>query len=209
MRNLLVLFLGVVTFLSCTNSPERPVVEKAAFLPVPEPSNFNKQEVPDSLLALGLLETETAEGSRLEGNLFGKFFKDRASFFIVESPANKIYNSEMKSITLYYLDGELSKTKYILKEDVLDSLIAAYGKFKIRGCDMKNRNLITAGKAVVKTAEGFELNSQFDNFEINWVLANTQISYRVNMHEEDNPFCYVEKKKNYEIAFREIERRSN
>ena len=61
---------------------------------------------------------DTLRQYELGKDLFGKFFQERAEFYIIEDPNKTIYNHPVKSITLYFLDGKLSKTKYELDADI-------------------------------------------------------------------------------------------
>ena len=180
-----------------------------------EPKNLNNKKVPDELLVLdaeqdstevaGILRAGVASPD-VEGNLFGKFFNNRASFFIIESPTNKIHNSGVKSITMYYLDGKLSQAKYVLERNVLDSLVQQYGRFRIKAFDPKNREILASGAVLVETEEGLVMNDQLDNFEMRWALGDMQIKYRVNLKEGKEPFLYTERLESYEKNFRRVER---
>jgi len=81
--------------------------------------NFDNKEVPEKLLTLNTPPTATSTQEDIEENLFGKFFCDRAEFYVIKNPQNEVYATRPESITLFYLDGELRQTKYIRSEQCL------------------------------------------------------------------------------------------
>lgn len=168
-------------------------------------TNFNNGQVPATLLLLAHKQPVQITDARMEGNLYGKFFGDKAEFYIIENPTNKIHNSRVKTITMSYLEGQLSQTKYVLTDDIVETLIRLYGSFRITGHDLKNQHIIKSKQVVLHTKKGLEVNKQLDNYELRWTLGETYIRYRVNLHEEKEKFKYVERVKNYKKAFTEIE----
>ena len=166
--------------------------------------NLDRKEVPKALLTLSALPKTTIKQGDIRGNLFGKFFYDRAEFYVIENPQNKIYSSTTESITLFYLDGELSKTKYILSSNIAPFLLKDLGNCSIKGLNVKNSEIITDGKPIFKKGGKVMLNKELDNYELTWTFKNKEIVYRVN--NENTKFEYIERNKNYEQQFKAIER---
>jgi hypothetical protein len=179
-------------------------------------SSLDQQKVPQELLTLARHSQEQemvaeGEGSLLQDglpkeNLYGKFFNERAEFYIIEKPQNSLYRSKVNKLTLYYLDGQLSQTRYILAEDIVDDLLQIYGSFSITGHDAKNQALIRSRQIFTDTPNGRVLNKALDNYQISWQLEQQQIRYRVNKHERASRFNYLERVKAYKKTFSEIER---
>lgn len=138
-------------------------------------------------------------------NLFGRFFCDRAEFYIIEKPSHSIYSTSTESITLFYLDGNLKQTKYNLQADIVNQLIKDFGNFKIIGYDQKNKNIITSQQVMIKSNNKNVLNQKLDNFEIRWKFVDKEIRYRLNLNDSMK-YTYTERDVNYEKEFLAVER---
>lgn len=206
MKNLIAIFLGLSCLTSCSFNKEEVPFTDISTAKVTRLNNLNHKEVPDEFLSLYEQEETETINSDIGGNLYGKFFNERAEFFIIENPQNKLHDTGVKSITLYYLDGQLGKTKYILQQNVADKLIECYGSFKISAHDSKNRDILKSGKVLVKTDEDIELNHELDNYQLTWTSGNNKIVYKVNVNDKQETYRYVEKRSTYEQNFREIEK---
>jgi hypothetical protein len=79
------------------------------------------------------------------------------------------------------------------------------GGFRIIGFDFKNREVITAGPIISETPGGNVLNPALDNYELRWTFGNKEIRYRVNPESTDQ-YIYLEKEKNYEAKYKNVER---
>jgi hypothetical protein len=173
-------------------------------------SGLNQQEVPQELLTLAAdTSTEEKQSTRTtipKENLYGKFFDERAEFYIIKEPQNTIYQTKVKKLTLYYLDGELSQTRYILEDDIIHHLIKQHGTFGISGHDLKNQELIRSKQILINTPEGQVFNKALDNYQITWQIDQKLIRYRVNKNEPENQYNYLERIKDYKKTFSEIER---
>jgi hypothetical protein len=137
--------------------------------------------------------------------LYGRFFYERAEFFVIDNPTNTLHRSKVKSITLYYLDGQLSQTKYILDDNIVDRLIHNYGNFKIAGRDAHSREIISSQPIVHRTGTGWRLNDQLTRYELIWSVGNKQIKYGVDITSSKEPFTYWEQLKDYPKKFKTIE----
>lgn len=206
MKNLIAIFLGLSCLSSCSFSKEGEALTDNTTTKVTRLNNLNNKEVPGEFLSLYEQEEMETVTSDIGGNLYGKFFNERAEFFIIENPTNKLHDTEVNSITLYYLDGQLGKTKYLLQHNVANKLIECYGNFKISAHDDKNRDILKSGKVLIKTGEDISLNQQLDNYQLSWTSGNNMIVYKVNINDKQETYKYVEKRSTYEQNFKEIEK---
>lgn len=209
MRNLIAIFLGLGCIISCSYEDNMSLKE-AGMAKITRINNLNNKEIPAAFLSLHE-PAEEEEGTAvanadISGNLYGKFFNERAEFFIIDNPKNKLHHTKVKTITLYYLDGQLGKTKYILEQDAATRLIECHGSFKISAYDDKNREILKSGKVLVRKGEDITLNQELDNYQLKWTSGNHIIVYKVNLHDEQETYRYVEKRDTYEQNFREVEK---
>ena len=149
---------------------------------------------------------DTLRQYELGKDLFGKFFQERAEFYIIENPNKTIYNHPVKTITLYFLDGKLSKTKYELDADISDDLIHSYGTFTIKGYDSITRRLFKTEKIVDRVNNKKILNKNLVNYELKWEMSSKFIFTRVDKSGPKVRYEYIESLKNYDARFRGVER---
>ena len=149
---------------------------------------------------------DTLRQYELGKDLFGKFFQERAEFYIIENPNKTIYNHPVKSITLYFLDGKLSKTKYELDTDISDDLIHSYGTFTIKGYDSITRRLFKTEKIIDRVNNKKILNKNLVNYELKWEMPTKFIYTRVDKSGPKRRYEYIESLKNYDAKFRGVER---
>jgi hypothetical protein len=201
-HNLIVL-LALLT-LSCAAPSEKEVVPIEVLAIEEEPAESKKRVYSDSLLQLN---TSTVQGAfQLESHHYGDFFCDRASFYVIEEPANTFFSVEAHAITLFYLDGALKQTKYIMKDDISADLLRTYGSFKISGFDDKNQVLIRARAILKKTKKGTIIEPMLDNFELKWDVKDKEIRYRVKRFGNTTEFKYLERVKDFEFHYSAIEK---
>jgi hypothetical protein len=210
LKNSLML-LSMLVFLTCcgqSRKEDAPDAKIKGSIVSKPAAGFNHQRVPQKLLTLAAEEQEVSSSkeSLPAENLYGKFFNDRAEFYIVKEPQNKVYHSKVASLTFYYLDGQLSQTRYILEQDIVEELLRRYGSFRITGYDPKNQALISAKQVMVHTADGVLFNKELDNYGLSWQLDEKQIRYRVNKGDPKAGFHYVERMNTYKKEFSKIER---
>ena len=149
--------------------------------------------------------TDTLRNYELGKNLFGKFFKQRAEFYIIENPNKTLYNKPVKAITLYFLDGSLAKTKYELDYDISDDLIQSYGTFTIKGYDTLTRGLFKREKIISVNDKRKVLNKKLTNYELKWELESKFVYARVDKSAKKKRFEYVEALKQYSSKFKQLE----
>jgi hypothetical protein len=150
-------------------------------------------------------QADTLRSYELGRNLYGKFFRERAEFYIIENPNKTIYNRPVKSITLYFLDGTLAKTKYELADDISDDLIHSYGNFRIQGYDTLTRRLVK-GKRIIHVIDGKKiLNKSLTNYQLKWNVDSKFIYARVDKSGPKKRFEYIESLKEYETKYRSVQ----
>lgn len=199
-REILALTILVGAFVSCDKSVEK---EKTS-LPPPVVKK-NEKNIPERFLRIDG-QADTLRNYELGKNLYGKFFQARAEFYIIENPNKTIYNRPVKSITLYFLDGTLAKTKYELDEDISDDLIHSYGAFTIKGYDTLTRKLFKTEQILFVKDDKKILNKKLTNYELKWDLNSKFIYTRVDRSASRKRFEYIEALKHYDLQFRRIER---
>ncbi len=199
------LFIFAALFiLSCAAPSEKEAVPIEALLIEEKPAENKKPVYADSLLQLNTRPVQ--EAFQLESHHFGDFFCDRASFYVIHDPANTFYSKETASITLFYIDGALRQTKYLLKADISADLVRSYGTFKIAGFDEKNRQVIKARSVLKNSTQGMVVNPTLDNYELRWVFNDREIKYRVKRMGKETEYKFVERVKNFEKDFSVIEK---
>jgi len=188
--------------LSCEKDSEKE--EKQQEL---DPAKIKKSEKNVSERFLRIDGTlDTLRQYELGKDLFGKFFQERAEFYIIENPNKTIYNHPVKSITLYFLDGKLSKTKYELDAEISDDLIHSYGTFTIKGYDSITRRVFKTEKIVDRVNNKRILNKNLVNYELKWEMSSKFIYTRVDKSGPKVRYEYVESLKNYDEKFKGVER---
>jgi len=191
-------------FTSCDKSDNKEVVHNLITSPESDHRNFDNAEVPEEILTLRSENSNETKNDTLSDNLFGRFFCDRAEFYIIDNPQNEIYFQKPTSIILYYLDGELCQAKYELKENIADRLFKELGRCRIVGIDLKNRGIIESNGIRIKSETGTVFNPELDNYELKWTIGDKEIKYRVE--GKKNKFIYTEKLKSYERQYKGIEK---
>lgn len=186
--------------MSCDN--KKPL--KADEVQEEEMLQKSEKNISERLLRINGLN-DTLRNYELGKNLYGKFFKQRAEFYIVENPNKTIYNKPVKTITLYFLDGTLAKTRYELEEDISDDLIHSYGTFTIKGYDTLTRGLFKREKIISVKDQKKILNKNLTNYELRWDLETKFVYARVDKSSRKKRFEYIESLKDYSNKFRQVE----
>jgi len=204
-RFIVVLFLF---FISCqtNDKDESNVSEDKIKQKQKQKKTLNNEEVPFLALSIDANPVEMKDiEEELQGNSFGKFFHKNAEFFIIDNPKNRVYNSKVSSIRLYYLYEKLCQTKYFLEEDITNRLINKFGQFKITGFDFDNRDEIENGKIVSKINGEWRLREEFTNYRLSWEIGDKEILLRVNKYDPGEPYVYIERVADYKDLFRSLE----
>ena len=158
-----------------------------------------------SIVPVRLGQPESVSDYDLEDHLFGKFYGDRAGFYIIKNPDNRIFGHKVHSITLYYLDGKLYKTKYVVNDNLVNDLINIYPQFKIRGFDESNRSILKKEAIFYRIKKKWFLNDNLSNYDIHWKVGESDMRLRINKYSGEEPYQYIIKNGNYEKALAKIE----
>lgn len=200
MRYLSNIFLGCILLVSCEREATTDKSESS------KPIEFKKSEknISERFLRLDG-QQDTLRNYELGKNLFGKFFQKRAEFYVIENPNKTLYNRPVKSITLYFLDGTLSKTKFELDEDISNDLIRSYGAFTIKGYDTLTRKLLRTEDIMKVSDQEKILNEKLTNFELKWDRDSKFVFARVDKSGPKKRFEYIEALKDYGKRYKHIE----
>jgi hypothetical protein len=195
--------LPLVLCLSVLNSCEKELPrEETPAVEVIEKKH--EKNIPERLLRIDG-KTDTLRSYELRKHLFGEFFRKRAEFYVIENPNKTIYSHPVKSITLYFIDGTLAKTKYTLEEDISDNLIYSYGNFTIKGYDSVTQRLCKAKGVVTVVDHKKILNKNLNNFELKWELPEKFIYTRVDKTGPKKRFEYIESAKDFQRRYKDAE----
>lgn len=198
--------VGIIAYHEEATNPTQLNLKPEPILEVKQ-KNLDSEIVPQQLLTLNTTPKTNIEQGDLRGNLFGKFFFNRAEFYVIENPQNKIYSSHTESITLFYLDGELCQTKYLLENNIVSHLIKDLGNFNIKGFDIKNRDIISSGTSIIKIErKQLLIHKDLDNYQLKWSVGNKEIIYRVSTAQGYEKYEYTQKRKDYEQEYKAIEK---
>jgi hypothetical protein len=194
---LIVLCLGILLVVSC-KSDLKDETER----PVEKEQEFKKSEKNISERFLRIQgDVDTLRHAALGKDLFGRFFKHRLEFYIIDNPNKTIYNKPVKAITLYFVDGILARTKYQLDEDVSDDLIQSYGAFSIQAYDSLTRRLSKSKKILYVVDQRKTIDKKLTNYRLKWTLDSKVIYTRVDKTAPKKRFEYVESLKDYEARY--------
>ncbi len=159
----------------------------------------------NSSLALDSARIDSLSEAQLEENLFGRFFNDRAEFFIIKNPKMKIFGSPVQSMTLYYIDGVLCKTKYNLDQNIAPQLINAYGKFRIQGRDSVNTLILHSEKVLVGTQAAKHMNEKLNHYEMLWRRNDKYFLFHADETGAQKLYELVEKMLDYDARLRSVD----
>ena len=180
---------------------------KVASEDVAKRKTANNKKVPQTLLQVDSLEAEEHErhAMLLEDHFFGSFHNERAEFYVIDAPKNLLLGSKVNTISLYYIDGVMCKTKYNLQRSISEALMKQYGTFKIVGLDARNKEIIKQ-RRVLETKQGRQtLNDQLNRFEMIWEVEGKILVYREVREGSATTYDFTEKLKDYERRLRSVE----
>lgn len=196
---LLIAFCG---FFSCqrVERTHQSTEEASTKIDLPEP-----QRLPADLQILTINETFEEERPSLDDYLFGKFFQDRAEFFVIQQSNSRIFNTPVSTVVLYYLDGEHCKTKFIMAEDIGARLIAEYGNFKIVPLDEPTKELLAQEEIIITENNKKVINKTFRKYELLWKLNTKIVRFKVDLDNPIEPYIYTEHVPQYDNLYRNLE----
>ncbi len=197
----LLFLITLIGFLSCQRTEKKMgVAEASANVILPEP-----KRLPQDLQVLSISETNEAERPWLDDYRFGKFFQDRAEFFVIQNSNSTIFNTPVNTVVLYYLDGEHCKTKFIMADDISSRLLTEYGNFRIIPLDEATKELLSIKDIVVIENEKRVINRALTKYELLWKLNNKFVRFRVDKDNLSEPFVYIEHVPHYDNLYRNLE----
>lgn len=191
--------LSLLVALACTHQPVkkevRAIDQKAEV----------KRVIPPPEEAESYQLSHATPHQWLDDYRFGKFFRERAEFFIIKNPKSKILDSGISTIVLYYLDGVHCQTRFILNENIADKTIAQYGTFSITPLDQHNKTILQQAPVLIDHNGQKKLNPALTRYELQWKLPTKYIRLRVDKENAYEPYMYSEHVPNYDKLFRELE----
>ena len=194
-------FVTIAGLLSCQRVERiRNVAEASEETILPEP-----KRLPQDLQVLSISESNEAERPWLDDYRFGKFFQDRAEFFVIQNSNSTIFSTPVKTVVLYYLDGEHCKTKFIMADDISSRLLNEYGSFKIIPLDEETKETLSKEDIVVSEHEKRIINKSLKKYELLWKLNNKLVRFRVDRDNPTEPFVYIEQVPHYDNLYRNLE----
>ncbi|MBX2962981.1 MAG: hypothetical protein KF687_10750 [Cyclobacteriaceae bacterium] len=163
------------------------------------------KQLPADLNVLAINEADQAVRPLLDDYLFGKFFEDRAEFFVIQQANATIFGTPVNTAILYYLDGEHCKTKFILEQDISSQLIEEYGNFKIIALDDQSKDILSEQEIVVMENGKKTVNKSLTKVELFWTLKNKVIRLKIDQQNLYEPYVYTEHVLNYDNLYRNLE----
>lgn len=190
----------LVLAMACTK--HKPVVkdDSPGKQNIPEPRYI----LPQDALAF-TPKSDTTEQPWLKDHFFGKFFQDRAEFFVIQNSTSEIFGTPVKTIVLYYLDERHCQSKFIVSENIADKLIARYGTFSLTALDDYNRELAENENVLIEENGSKKLNRDFTHVELSWKLSDKIVRFRLNEQHKTEPFVYTEHVPEYQNLYRTVE----
>lgn len=170
----------LVVFLMTNCSPKKPIETEAKIKGLTE---SEKKANIDEAVTYDLISVEigaTQEQLNVsQQHLYGKFFDDRAEFYIVENPDLYVSEALVNRLTLYFIDGTLCKKKYELDTDISQELMKAYGGFRFKALNDTTYKLSREENIVVKSDTGNFINDSFNRYQMKWEDEGVAIKYLV------------------------------
>lgn len=192
----------VVLVLTTACEKQKPVVKSNS--PVVQMVPEQRYILPQDALAY-TPKSDTIEQPWLKDHFFGKFFQDRAEFFVIQNSASEIFGTPVKTIVLYYLDEQHCQSKFIVTENIADKLIARYGTFSLTALDDHNREVAEHENVLIEENGSKKLNRAFTHVELSWKLSDKIVRFRLNEQHKTEPFVYTEHVPEFHNLYRSVE----
>ena len=132
-------------------------------------------------------------------NLFGKFFDNRAAYYIIEKPEIFIGSARVLELTLYFVDDVLLRKKHVLHRDISNELVKAHGSFKFKPLDENSKQLIDDG---AKILENKAINSSLTDYQLRWESDVIRRQYLVEVDSVGEEYTYYEEHPDYKGLLR-------
>lgn len=174
------LFAGLVVLTATQCTPKKTTKEEPVRKGL---SESEKNANIDEAMTFDLISVEIGANREQmqvsQEHLYGKFFDDRAEFYIVENPDLYIADALVHKLTLYFIDGTLCKKKYELDVDISQDLMKAYGGFRFKALNDTTYKLSREEQIVVKSDTGNIINDAFNRYQMRWEDDGVAIKYMV------------------------------
>jgi hypothetical protein len=198
--NKIILFFSVVIFVSCSRYGKG---DDDIVITDPKPARSFSKGVKTVDVAIG--ESLATVPVNLSKNLYGKFFYDRAEYYVIDNPTNKLWGKAVLQTTLYYFDGQLYKVRHLMEEDISSDLINGYRKFKIKALDSLSRSVLKSQAAVFRMNDHLLLNDNLSRYELTWDKGTQLVKWKTSEVGEGKYFEYSECLADYRKKYRELE----
>ncbi len=200
--------LIIVMMVSCNNKEDR--TKAKARQPIAEVDSSNLQQPQRRLPSSFKFELNTPRDVFYlkKAQLHGSFFENRIEFYTIEAPSIRLFDTGIKKVTLYFIDGNLTKTKYLLEKDISSALINVHGKFNMVALDTITKSSIADKKILRKVNKLYELHANVQQYQLKWKKANKTLKYRKvkNLNfQEEAVMEYIEELNDYLPEFRMLE----
>ncbi|MEQ8238429.1 MAG: hypothetical protein RIA69_04410 [Cyclobacteriaceae bacterium] len=141
-----------------------------------------------------------------EHHLHGRFFEDRAEFFVVEQPQLYLSDTKVNELTLYFIDGILCKKKYALDDDISYDLMRSYGTFKFRALNDSSKK-VSKREGILKKISGKKLmNENLTYYRMKWPEQQPMLYYEYQRDSASENKLLIEELEAYKNLLREAER---
>jgi len=195
----------VLMFTSCVNTESNEETKEDGFTSEGKEANINQAETYNLIsVEIGTYKKEITIS---DDHLYGKFFGDRAEFYIVENPELFVSSSPVDRLTLYFIDSVLCKKKYELTQDINPELIKSYGGFKFKALNEATKIKSKKEKIVLKSDGGSYINSHLTHYQMRWNESEVALKYIVRTDSSIAQYHLIEELNAYKKLFRMAEMR--
>jgi len=137
-------------------------------------------------------------------HLHGKFFDDRAEFFVVEQPLLYLGDTKVEELTLYFIDGVLCKKKYELEKDISSDLMKTYGTFKFKALNDSSK-VISKQEGVLAKGKKRTINNNLTYYRMKWPKNSPLLYYEYKRDSAMENRFLIEELASYKILLRQAE----
>jgi hypothetical protein len=200
--NKIALIPFLITFIACRQPANEIVITE-------KPKEARKFSNGVKAVDMQVGETFSGVPADLSKNLYGKFFYDRAEYYIIENPANQVWGKGVLKTTLYYFDGQLYRVKHLLADDISQELINDHAQFKVKALDSISRSILKTQAVVFRVDNKLVLNDNLSRYELTWLKDERQVKWRTSAEGNGTYFEYSEYLADYKAKYKELERFEN
>jgi len=139
-------------------------------------------------------------------HLHGRFFQDRAEFFVVEQPLLYLADTKVEELTLYFIDDVLCKKKYELASDISTDLMRTYGTFKFRALNDSSKTIAKKEGVLQKSTKKKTMNQNMNYYRMRWPNQKPALYYEYKRDSVEERRLLIEELSEYKNLLREAER---